>query len=138
MKTLPTTETALIIRTDFSDQATWETLTAVLREPEDPFMFNMELLEDRDFDGATAGQLLNALPDDYPHSFIVVADSVSMSESDHPLLLIDLLEDRGREFRAVAAQVPTIDNSLSIGNMSFEEFADLIDETGVFRGIPEM
>jgi hypothetical protein len=82
--------------------------------------------------------LLNALPEDYPHTFLVVADALAMSEADHPLLVIDLLEDRGREFRALASQIPSIDNNLSLANMGFEEFADLIDETGVFRGFPEM
>ena len=138
MKKVPTTECALIVRTDFSDQTAWERLTAAVREPPEPFIFNMEILDDRDNDGATLEQLMGALPKDYPHSFIVVADKVAVSEPHHPLLVVDLLEERGRQFRAVAAQVPSIDNNLSIANMGFEEFAELVDETGVFRGIPGM
>jgi hypothetical protein len=138
MKPIPTTESAQIIRTDFSDQTAWESLTAAAREPADPFMFNMEILDDRDRSGATVEHLLAALQADYPHSFLVVADSVAMSQPDHPLLVIDLMEERGRQFRALAAQVPSIENNLSIANMDFEEFADAVDEEGVFRGFPEM
>jgi hypothetical protein len=55
MKTISVTETALVIRTDFSDQSAWDTLTAALQEPEEPFVFNLELLDDREFAGATPG-----------------------------------------------------------------------------------
>ena len=138
MKKIPITENALIVRTDFSDQTAWETLVAALEEPEEPFMFNMEFLDDQENNGATVEQLMEALPEDYPHSFMVVADAVAISQPDHPLLVIDLFGERGREFRALAGQVPAIENNLSIGNMGFEEFADLVDENGIFRGFPEM
>jgi len=138
MKKIPVTESALIIRTDFSDQTAWERLTALAREPDDPFIFNMEFLDDAGNGGATVEQLMRALPDDYPHSFIVLADRVAISEPDYPLLVVDLEEERGRQFRALAAQVASIENNLSIANMGFEEFADSVDETGVFRGLPEM
>ncbi len=135
---LPTSENALLIRTDFSEQSTWQQLLAAVSEPEDPFIFNMEIVDDRANSGATVEQLLAALPENYPHSFIVVADGTALSQPDHPLLVVDLLEERGRQFRAVATQVASIDNNLSIANMGFEEFAALVDEGGVFRGIPGM
>ena len=138
MKKIPTTECALIVRTDFSDQSAWERLTAALREPPDPFIFNMEILDDRDNDGATLEQLMGALPEDYPHSFMVVADRIAISKADNPMLVVDLSEERGRQFRALAANVPSIENNLSIANMGFEEFADSVDESGVFRGLPEV
>jgi hypothetical protein len=135
---IPSTETALLIRTDFSDQAAWDRLIAVARQPGDLFMFNMEVVDDRANSGATVEQLMGALPENYPHSFMVVADGISISQPDHPVLVVDLLEERGRQFRAVAAQLASIDNNLSVANMGFEEFAALVDESGVFRGIPGM
>jgi cellulose synthase/poly-beta-1,6-N-acetylglucosamine synthase-like glycosyltransferase len=99
---------------------------------------NMEVVDDPANSGATVEQLLGALPEDYPHTFVVVADGVSMSQPDYPLLVVDLAEERGRHFRAIAAQVPSIDNNLSIGNMGSAEFAESVDESGVFRGIPGM
>jgi len=138
MKTIPITERAQIVRTDFSDQAAWESLMAAARSPADPFIFNLDFLDERERGGATVEQLLAALPEDYPHSFLVIADSVAMAQTDHPLLVLDLFEDRGRVFRAPAAEVPSIENNLSIANMDFAEFADAADEGGIFHGFPEM
>jgi len=135
---IPTTENALLVRTDFSDQSAWERLTATVREPGDIFIFDMEIVDDRANSGATVEQLMGALPEDYPHSFIVVADTAAISQPDQPLLVVDLLEERGRQFRAVAAQIASVDSNLSIANMGFEEFAGMADESGVFRGIPGM
>ena len=135
---IPTSENAQLLRTDFSDQSAWKKLKAAVSEPDDPFIFNMEIVDDRANREATVEQLIGALPEDYPHSFIVVADRVAISQLDYPLLVVDLLEERGRQFRAVAAQVASIDNNLSIANMGFEEFAGAVDDGGVFRGFPEM
>ena len=83
----------------------------------------------------TVDQVMAALPEDYPHSFMVVADNVAISQPGHPLLVVDLLEQRGRQFRALASVISQIDSNLSIANMGFEEFAELADVGGVFRGI---
>ena len=138
MKKIPITESALIIRTDFSKEAAWESIATAIQNPPDPFVFNMEFLTDREYDGATVEQLMKALPEDYPHSFMVIVDKVATSQPDHPLLVIDLLEQPGREFRALPSQVASIENNLSIANMGFEEFADSVDESGIFSGFPEM
>ncbi|HEY5911226.1 MAG TPA: hypothetical protein VJA21_11550 [Verrucomicrobiae bacterium] len=133
---IPSSEDALLIRTDFSDERAWQDLTKAVSEPDDPFLFNMEIVDDRSNSGATVEELMGALRAEYPHSFMVVADAVAISQPDHPLLVVDLFERRGRQFRAVAVEVPSIENNLSIANMGFEEFAELVDEAGVFRGIP--
>ena len=135
---IPTSENALLIRTDFSDEKAWQQLKAAVSEPADPFIFNMEVVDNPANGGATIEQVMEALPEDYPHSFIVIADGTAISHADFPLLVVDLLEERGRQFRAIAAQVASIDNNLSMANMGFEEFAELVDETGIFRGIPGM
>jgi hypothetical protein len=135
---IPSSENALLIRTDFSDQSVWKRLKTAVSEPVEPGFFNMEIVDDPDNSGATVEQLMEALPESYEHSFMVVADVVSISEPHFPLLVVDLFVERGRKFRAEAAHVPSIDNNLSIANMGFEEFAELVDESGVFRGIPGM
>jgi hypothetical protein len=43
----------------------------------------------------------------------------------------------GREFRAIPTAVQSIENNLSIANMDFEDFAEAVDEDGVFRGFQE-
>jgi len=135
---IPSTETALLIRTDFSNPSAWKSLAAAVCQPPDPFMFNMEIVDDRANSGATVETLMESLPENYPHSFMVIADGIANSQADHPLLVVDLFEERGRQFRAIATQIASIENNLSIANMGFDEFAELVDETGVFRGIPGM
>jgi hypothetical protein len=130
---IPLTEKALLIRTDFTDQDGWEKLTATVSQPADPFIFNMEIVDDRANSGATVKQLIAALPEGYPHSFMVVADGDAMSQPDYPVVVADLL---GGQFRAIAAVIALIDNNLSISKMSFEDFSEHVDDSGVFRHIP--
>jgi len=134
---IPKSENAVLIRTDFSDDGAWHDLLEAARDPAEPFAFNMEVVDQRANKGAPVEQLMEALPSDYPHSFMVVADNVAISEPDYPLLVVDLLEEPGRHFRALAAEVASIDNNLSIANMGFEEFVQMADEGGVFRGMPD-
>jgi len=117
----------MLIRTDFSDQLAWDKLVAVASEPAtDIFFFDMEIVDDPANNAMTVEQLMEALPEDYPHGFMVVADSIAVSQPDYPLLIVDLSGEPGRQFRAIAAEVSPIENNLSIGNMDFEEFAGLV------------
>jgi len=140
MKQIPETENALVLRVDFSNQAGWEIICATILEPVGDLAFraNVEFLENAEYNGITQDQLLELIPANYAHSFIIVADSTVISHPDHPLLIIDLYERSGREFRAIPSQIQGIENNLSIANMDFEEFAESVDESGVFRGFPEI
>jgi hypothetical protein len=136
MRPIPKTENAAILRTDFSNQAAWEIICATIREPVSHFQFraDVDFIDRAEYNGITRDQLLQLVPGNYPHSFIVVADETAISHPDHPLLVIDLYERSGREFRSIPSQIQSIENNLSIANMDFEEFADAVDENGVFRG----
>jgi hypothetical protein len=140
MKQIPKTENALVLRTDFSNQAAWEEICETIREPVGDlhFLANVDFLDDREYADITKDQLMKLIPEDYNHFFIIVADQTAISRPDHPLLIVDLYERSGREFRAVPDQIQGIENNLSIANMDFEEFADSIDEDGIFRGFPEI
>jgi uncharacterized protein DUF6924 len=139
MKPIPETEYALVLRTDFSDQAAWNALRAEIQKPVDPFGFRayVEFLDDVAYADITKEQLLKLFPPNHNHSFIIVADQIAISHPEHPLLVIDLFDESAREFRAVPTQIQGIENNLSIANMDFEEFADAVDKDGVFRGFPE-
>ncbi len=138
MKPLPTSDNALLIRTDFSDSGAWDETFALVQEPADQFVFNMELVDDPEFSEKAVAELLKAIPEDCPHGFIVVADDLTLSLRDHPFLVVDLVDEPGRSFRAIASQVAAVDNNLSIGNKGFEEFIGAVDEDGVFVGFPEL
>jgi uncharacterized protein DUF6924 len=138
MKQIPETENALILRTDFSNDATWKTICRMIQKPVGIFRFraNVQFLDDTEYAGITRDQLLELIPRDYGHSFIVVVDRTAISLPDHPLLIVDLYERSGHEFRALPSQIQGIENNLSIANMDFEEFAESVDESGIFRGFP--
>jgi hypothetical protein len=139
MKQIPETDYALVLRTDFSDQIAWEEICAAIREPIGDFHFlaYVEFLDDSEFANLTKDQLLERVPENYNHTFIILADQTAISRPEHPLLIVELYERSGRLFRAIPSQIQSIENNLSIANMDFEEFAESADKDGVFRGFPE-
>lgn len=67
-----------------------------------------------------------------------VADAVTFSSPEHPLVVIDLSEEEPTHwFRALPRQVQAIENNLSIANMDFWDFSEAADPDGIFRGFPE-
>ena len=65
------------------------------------------------------------------------ADRTTFEYPEHPLLVVDLLGEPGRAFRALPEQVQSIENNLSLANMDFEDFADSVGDDGIFRGFPD-
>src|ERR1041384_1671678 len=139
MKPIPETENPLVLRTDFSNQVIWQAICKRIQQPVDIFHFraNVGFLDDKEYTDMTKTQLLELIPESYNHSFIILADRITISHPEHPLLIVDLYEKSGHEFRAIPTQIQAIENNLSIANMDFEEFAAAVDVDGVFRGFPE-
>ena len=135
MKQCPETENAPLLRTDFSDQEAWDAIRKEVMEPVDGFYANVDFIDDPEFAGITTDALISLIPRTMRHSFIVVADKEAM-QGEHLLLVVDLLREQGREFRAEPSQIQGIENNLSISNMDFAEFAENCDPEGVFRGFP--
>ncbi|MEV4320287.1 hypothetical protein [Actinocrispum sp. NPDC049592] len=135
MNPLPLSRVALVIRTDFSDQQTWEAIRAAISEPtQEDFRAHVEFVDDDAYRGLTTEQLLDLLPDSDTRAFFMVVDDITVREPGNPILVVGLRHDRGRLFRAIPAAVQSIENNLSISNMDFAEFADAVDQDGVFRG----
>ena len=126
----------MVLRTDFSDESAWRAAcTEMLAETVDGFRAYVEIVEDPAFAGFGADDVLDAVTDAYNWGFLIVADRVTMTEAEHPFLVLDLADEHGRSFRALAREIQGIENNLSIANMDFREFADWADERdGVFRG----
>ena len=131
MKPLPMSDQALVIRTDFSDDSAWNAVVSAIRQPVDGFYAYVELVDDPAFRDLTVEQLVT-LRDDLSKSYTIVADGITMREAEHPLLVVDLIEELGRTFRAVPSAIQSIENNLSIANMDFREFANNVDADGVF------
>ncbi len=101
------------------------------------FRAEVGFVDDVQYADMTKEQLLQAVPQNYAHAFIIIVDYSAINRPDYPLLILDLQDEPGREFRAMPSQIQAIENNLSIANMGFEEFAESTDESGVFRGFPK-
>ncbi|WP_109485436.1 DUF6924 domain-containing protein [Occallatibacter savannae] len=141
MELLPKTENSPVVRTDFDDDSAWTRVRELIRQPisnefGDTFRAYVTFVDDPAFRDLSEQQLLERVPPDFGHSFLMVVDRAAMSEPEFPVLIIDLYDGRGRSFRAIPSQIQAIENNLSIANMDFEEFADYVGEDGIFRGHP--
>lgn len=155
MKPLPQTDKTLLIRTDFSDNAVWQDILSAasmpgpkfqehlksmnaiykaMGEPRDEIETNLHIVDDREYAGATPEQLLGALEENSNHILFIIADQTAICDSDHPVLIVDLIWEKGRTFRALPSCVFEIESNLSICNMDWEDFADAVDDNGVYRG----
>jgi hypothetical protein len=138
---------ALLIRTDFSNEQSWEALCAGVRTPsEDDFLATVDIVDDEAYRDLTTAQLRGLLPEPFAGSpyFFFVADADAVASAGHPLLVVPvpypepeyayLNEEPRAEFRVVVARLWSVENNLSLANMDWAEFAGNVEYDGVFRG----
>ncbi|RKE02889.1 DUF6924 domain-containing protein [Streptomyces sp. TLI_171] len=149
---------ALIIRTDYTDEAAWRAVVEEVSRPwgmDGEYDAEIHLVDDPVWTGATAEAVVTAVMRDEYLSVVFVADDVTMKSARHALLVLDPVhedEDEdldpmyyqelidsppAREFRATPAAVHEVHANLSIANMDFQEFAAaaLADPDGVLRPV---
>ncbi len=68
-------------------------------------------------------------------SVLFIADSTALTSPDHPVLVVDLLDDGRRPIRCIPPELWAVENNLNIANMAWEDFADEVDGSGVYRGL---
>jgi len=154
-----------LIRTDFSDDAAWATITTAVSTPVD---FNdlhdidhgeagysplVAPVDDRQFEGITGaalGEFLAAAGQFGGYALLADARSVAEAAAGSELTVDyvdlsvtpgdeDLFESFvGRTFRCLVSEIASIEANLSIANMDFSDFAANIDPDGVFRGFPSL
>lgn len=129
---------SLVIRTDFSDDATWEALCKVIEEPVGEFRAFLDIVNDGEYEGLTAEQvppLAPSGPEELGSLFLV--DQVAISDPEHPILVLDLLEQPPATFRILPSEMWWVQGTLAVGTLLFEELAAGADEDGVHRGRTE-
>jgi hypothetical protein len=138
MVSLPTTDDAPVVRTDFSDQVAWEALCETIRAPfgDDSVTADVAFVDDPAFQDLTSEQILALATDEDAEVdvYLFVVDKVTFSSPEWPVLVIDLVDEPGSSFRVVASSLYMVENNLSLGNSDFCDFAEGVDEDGVFRG----
>lgn len=140
MKKLPRTDDTLLVRTDFSDQAAWQALHAVITTPnEDEFVANLSIVDDPEYGDLSTEQII-ALAPAAEYSLLIVADKTAITTPEMQLLAVFHEEfDDGTppvdgRLRVTAQELWSIENNIGQVNMDWDEFADAADDDGVFRG----
>jgi hypothetical protein len=132
VKRLPATDDSLVLRTDFSTDSGWESVCEAISTPVGEFQAQLSCVSDPAFDGLTIERLLKLKHGD--HGYVFIVDHDTLAGPEKPVLVVDLEDDPGRRFRVVPSQMWSVENNLSLANMDFSEFAERVDEDGVFRG----
>jgi hypothetical protein len=131
---LPESENALLIRTDFSDEAAWDRLCRAIRTPSPDFGFlaNVHFVNDRQHEGATAEALVGEAPDS--QVLLFVADRLALTHPEQPILAVYFFDTPFLTLRVIPSELWGIENNISLGNMDFEDFASSAGPDGIFRG----
>ena len=136
MNQLPRTQNPQIIRTDFSDHSAWEKARSKIRKPYGDNTAGVEFIDKLEYKDLTKEQLLKLIPENYNHNFFIIFDRLAAAMPESPLLIVDLSEEPGREFRADPSQIFGIESNLETSNIWFSEFANFVNEDGIYCGYP--
>ncbi|GGM22407.1 hypothetical protein GCM10010129_78360 [Streptomyces fumigatiscleroticus] len=148
MDNLPRSGATLLVRTDFSDEAAWQTLRTVVTTPDDEdeaFLAVLRIVDDPAYRDLTAQQIAALAPAE--DDLLIVADKKALTDPQMPLLALYMDDEGGDEdgdeseqgpaydeLRVVAKELWAIENNISAANMDWEEFVAAAEEDGVFRG----
>lgn len=135
-------DVSLLIRTDFSDDATWRRVVTAATAPGEgensEFAAFLTCVDNAENDGLSIATLLEKIGD-HPPYYVFLADSITLADPEHPILAVDTGPEetghqRGQTVRVVPSWMWSIENNLSLCNMDFEDFVDSADPDGIFRG----
>ncbi|WP_188830350.1 DUF6924 domain-containing protein [Nocardia camponoti] len=133
-KSIPDGE-SILLRTDFSDDAAWaELLTAVQNSYLADSATGLTPVDDRAFDGVTLDDLPALVGD---RTYLFLADATTMTEPEHPILAVDTTDDDFETFRLAPSAMGAVEVNLWLANMDFADFAESVDEDGIYRGFGE-
>lgn len=134
VKSLPESDDSLVLRTDFSDDAAWEEVRTAISVPVGDFQAYVELVDDREYEDMTVDELTSLVSEQSNLTEIYVVDVLTIADPEHPVLVVDVCDEPGRTFRVIPTEMWCVENNLSVANMDWEDFAESLDENGVFRG----
>ncbi|MEZ6043631.1 MAG: hypothetical protein R3C20_24300 [Planctomycetaceae bacterium] len=153
----PDEQNPWVIRTEFSDDEKWSAVREQVAAPQfeigRKFYAYVKYVADEKYAGMEPETLIHSLPDDYPGFICFIVDKTTLESEEHPILVVGFSPNSVdpkdyqrtpkqtpstdiKSFRAIPSTIQSIENNLSIANMDFEEFADSVDDDGVFRGFP--
>ena len=130
-------DSSLVVRTDFTDDASWTAIIAAIGEPtRDGFIACIDPCDDRAFADMPAAELIEHLPNctiSWRHPLVFIVDARTVQDPEHPLLAVDTRHELSREFRLIPSAVQVVSDNLNISNMVFRDFADRVEPGEVYR-----
>ena len=137
---LPAEDYSLVIRTAFTDDAAWDCVCQLIQLPQtdDNFHASVECISDSSLAGLTPQKAASVLPAGSRRPFVFLVDSRTIADPEHPVLVVDLVDEPGRFFRVIPSEAWGIENNLRLANMDFNEFLQSLAEDSVFRGFPQV
>lgn len=140
---------AVVVRTDYGDDAAWRVVAGRLAEPWGGFDARNHFIDDPAYAGATVDEVLAAVAGGEAPSVILVADAATM-RVPHPLLAVwtmtpadipdaehyDYEVRFGRDLRLVPVAVSEMHTNLALANMDFSDFSAAadVDPERIHRG----
>lgn len=134
MNPLPHSDRPLVLRTTFGDEDAWRALQEAIHQPVDGFQAQVTCLSRVEDAGISSVDLLAAGAGTCGQAIVVLADAIAFQPPEHPLLVVDLIDQPGRTFRCPVAALWSVENNLSLGNMDFSDFLAATGPDGIFRG----
>jgi hypothetical protein len=138
MPSLPESDMSLLVLADFASKAAWQQVRAEAQdEYEHGFAACVDPVDDPAFDRATWQEVKAAMPvSDRSAAVLFIADHVTLTSPEHPILVVDLSDSPIGEptFRCIPSELWGVENNLNQANMDWHEFANAVDDDGIFRG----
>jgi hypothetical protein len=132
-KSIPKTDKALLIRTDYSNEEYWRSLNEIVQNPGNYFT-EVEIVNNKKLESANLEEIMALVQNATKHTFMFIVDSIAINHPEKPILVVDLFTSPGQSFRIVASKLWLVINNLSIANLGFEDFKENVDKENIYRG----
>ena len=103
MPLLPRSDRPLVLRTTFGDDEAWRALQEAINQNVDGFQAQVTCLSRPEDAGIGSDDLLAAGAGSSGQAVVFLADARSFEHPEHPLLVVDLIDQPGRSFRCSVA-----------------------------------
>ena len=135
LKHLKNSKNPLVIRTYFNKNSDWKAIKTKINQTYIlGFRAYVDFLDNQYYDKLEPSMFKNDNIGNYKHHFIFLADSITFSNPEHPIICVDLMDEIGRSFRVIPSEMWNVENNLTISNTDYYEFYNDCDQDGIFRG----
>lgn len=131
---------AVVVRTDYSDEAAWWSLRAALAiGPAGELDWPLLVVDDEEWAGATVEEVRDAAAADKWLDVVFIADRTAQTGPGHRVLAVAASPASAKEFRVVPGWVLLVHGTLTATDVRFDAFAQSAarDPEGVFRGFAD-